>query len=207
MLVFSDLHEEDVYLERLGEHAKEGFDYILIAGDSANHLASFIEDVVKTFPDAYIIPGNNEDRNTMSVLSKTKNYLHGKRIEISDGLNVVGFGFSNPTPFHTANELNEGQIYEKMEKLNIDGKTILLLHAVPFEVLDEVKGTHVGSKSIRKIIEEKKPFLAVCGHLHEIEGVDKIGETIVVKVPAAEFGKFCTIKIIDGKVSAQFREI
>ena len=46
-------------------------------------------------------------------------------------------------------------------------------------------GHHVGSKSIRTFIEQKKPFLTLHGHIHEASDVsgtfwDKMGDTISI---------------------------
>ncbi len=43
-----------------------------------------------------------------------------------------------------------------------------------------LSGQHVGSKNLRDFIEERKPHLVLCGHIHEGRGKDMIGETVVV---------------------------
>lgn len=207
LLVLADIHEERAVLEKLQNYKKNEYDYVFIAGDSANNSTSFIVDVLELFPNAYIIPGNNESTSTCEVLHNTLNYAHEKRFEIKDEYNLVGFGFSNPTPFHTPGELKDEQIYEKISKLNIDEKTILLLHAPPYGLLDEIKGNHIGSQAIRRIIEEKQPFLVFCGHLHEVIGVVKFGKTLIVNVPAAENYRYCSVEIKNKAVCIQFKEI
>jgi Icc-related predicted phosphoesterase len=48
---------------------------------------------------------------------------------------------------------------------------ILVTHCPPFGILDETKyGVNVGSASLREKIEEIKPKLVVCGHIHESYG-------------------------------------
>ena len=42
-------------------------------------------------------------------------------------------------------------------------------------------GTHVGSKSARKLVQQLKPALVLSGHIHEAEGQkDKIGKTLLI---------------------------
>ncbi|MCL5011516.1 MAG: hypothetical protein M1594_01315 [Candidatus Marsarchaeota archaeon] len=65
----------------------------------------------------------------------------------------------------------------------------LATHAPPFGVLDESKGRRIGSTALRKIIEEHQPLVNFCGHVHETEGTEKIGKTLVVKVASLMFGK------------------
>lgn len=206
VLAISDLHANEFYLEKLKER-KGKYDAVLAAGDTSNKIVSFVQHFLEIFPDAYIVHGNNERRDVLAEVRKARNYAHGKRIELAEGLNLVGFGFSNPTPFNTPGELDEDEIYERMRKLNIDGKAILLAHAPPYGVFDEIRGVHIGSTAIRKIIEEKQPLVVFCGHVHETEGIGKIGKTIVVKISAAENGRCCVAEIRGGKVEAHFEGI
>lgn len=207
VLALADIHDEEVVLEKLQPMGKGGYDYVLIAGDSTRKSTSFVADILGIFPDAYIIPGNSEQANSLEILRKAKNYAHGKRFGLKEGYNIVGFGFSNPTPFGTPGEMKEDEIYEGLLKLKIDEKTILLVHAPPYGVLDEIKGVHIGSKAVRRIIEEKRPFLVFCAHLHETMGSEKLGKTLVVKIPAGENGKCCEAEIKGGSVEVKFREL
>jgi uncharacterized protein len=207
MLVLADIHGEETVLEKLQAYKKDTHDCVLVAGDTTNNSTSFMADIIEAFQGAYIIPGNNESANVHEIMQKAKHYAHEKRFELKDGYNLVGFGFSNPTPFHTPGELKDEEIYKKLAAMKIDGKTILLLHAPPYGLLDEIKGNHVGSQAIRKIIEEKQPYLVFCGHLHEVIGVERLGKTLIVNVPAAESGKCCTAEITNSTVCVQFRDI
>ncbi|MEW6529000.1 MAG: metallophosphoesterase [Candidatus Micrarchaeota archaeon] len=224
LLVIADIHEKGIVLERLRMHKKDDYDYILIAGDSANNSTSFITEVLDCFPDAYIIPGNNESDNALEILRKAPQYAHEKRFELKNenergtrkynkkykkhnNYNIVGFGFSNPTPFHTPGEMSDEEIYIKLTKLDIDKRTILLVHAPPFGFLDEIKGNHIGSTAIRRIIEEKQPFLVFCGHLHEVMGVERLKKTLIINIPAAETLRCCVCEIKDDTVCIQFKEI
>lgn len=207
LLVLADMHGDDVALEKLEAHKKEGIDSVLIAGDTTNNSTSFVADLLGMFPNAYIIPGNNESANVLEILHRARNYAHEKRFELKEGYNIVGFGFSNPTPFHTPGEMKDDEIYAKLGKLKIDAKTILLVHAPPYGLLDDIKGNHVGSQAIRRIIEEKQPYMVFCGHLHEVIGVVRLGKTLIVNVPAAENWKYCTAEIKGDAACVQFLEL
>lgn len=204
LLVFSDLHGEEAALGKLKElNAKEKFDYVLSCGDNSGGV-SFLEDVISSFPDFYLVPGNMEGKEANDFLAENKHSVHEKKVELSDGLNLVGFGYSNKTPFGTYGELEEEDIYEKMSRLDIDNNTILLLHCPPKGHFDSVGSENPGSSSVLKIIEEKKPLAALFGHIHEHEGTKKSGETTLVKVPAANGMKACIIDINNKKTSVSF---
>lgn len=66
-------------------------------------------------------------------------------------------------------------------------KTIMVVHTPPHNTsLDLIHdGRHVGSKALKKIIEEKQPALTLHGHIHEsvkVSGkfIEKIGNTISI---------------------------
>ncbi len=203
ILVFSDLHGDEAALEKVKElAAREKFDYILSCGDNSRAV-SFLEDMIDSFSNFYLIPGNWEGKEANDFLLNNGHCLHGKRIDL-DELNLVGFGYSNITPFGTYGELEENEIYEKISKLDIDNNTILLLHCPPKGHFDSVGNMHPGSSSILKIIEEKKPLIAFFGHIHEHEGTEKLGKTTLVKIPAANGMKACIIDIKDKKPSVSF---
>ncbi len=184
ILAFSDLHGEEYALGAL-KGKSSGFDQVFICGDVGDTNA-FAEKVMHAFPEAFVVPGNGEDKHVLELLSKMPNYVHRKRIELDNGLNVVGFGHSNPTPFNTYGELPEDELYLQMSKLPIDSNTMLLLHAPPKGYFDAVgNGISAGSDSILRIIETKKPFAAFFGHIHEHAGMDRLGDTFLVKVPGA----------------------
>lgn len=115
-------------------------------------------------------------------------------IEIND-LILISCGYTNPTPWNTYRELPESTLYVKLEdklrKVEQPEFVILNLHAPPINTkLDAAyvnnKTEHVGSTSIREIIEKYKPLLGLHGHIHESKGVDKIGETKVVN-PGSQY--------------------
>ena len=166
LLILSDIHDEEIVLEKAKTICeKENQIISFIAGDTTNCSVSFVEDTLdmfKTFAPTFIVPGNNEPENVLKFLESRKEYIHEKRIELADSLNIVGFGFSNITPYGTPGELSEEEIYERMSRLDID-KTrfyFVIARLMGFSTrVREVAGKkHIGSVAIRKIIEEKKPF-------------------------------------------------
>ncbi|MBD3398126.1 hypothetical protein GF412_02955 [Candidatus Micrarchaeota archaeon] len=177
ILLIADLHGDDAVVDRLRAIAGK-YDMVIVAGDLGPD--KYIKNLLSISDNIYWVPGNMERPESC----EWEKCIHKKRIELEDGLNLVGFGFSGPTPFGTPGELSEEEIYAQMNALPIDKKTILVTHTPPYGVLDDVGGgVHAGSKSLRKIMEEKEPRVLACGHIHHVEGREKAGETTVVQIP------------------------
>ena len=210
LLVVSDIHDEEAAQERIKDKMApgNGFDHLLVCGD-ITHKVSFAEDFITMFPDAFIIPGNWDSTAVDETIAGAKNFCHMKRIELEsdggDGLNIVGFGHSNITPFNTYGELSEGGIYSQMSGLDIDKDTLLLMHCPPKGYFDDIcAGKHAGSESILRVIKEKKPFAAFFGHVHEHAGTLKLKSTMLVKVPAAKDMKACAVEFNSRRMIVDF---
>ena len=200
-LAFSDLHGNEAAFEKLKILSKD-YDYAFLCGDlTAGH--QFANSILEAFPNGFIIPGNCDSKASIDVFSNSPQWLHEKRFDLGE-INLVGFGYSPPTPFGTYGELSDEEIYSKMSRLPIDSNTILLLHAPPKGYFDEVRSVNTGSQSILRIIQEKKPLAALFGHIHEHEGVKKLGKTMLVKLPPANHMKACSLSYQDKNLEAQF---
>lgn len=203
LLAFSDLHEEEAALESLKRMAR-GYDRVLICGDISRSV-SFAEDVLKAFPKALIIPGNWDSEQVNRMLESSPQWMHGRRVKLADGINIAGFGYSAPTPFGTFGELSEQDIYAGMAKLELDSSTLLMLHSPPKGHFDEgMLGRHIGSESVLRMIKERKPLAAFFGHAHEHEGVSKLGPTTLVKLPAANGMRACSVSAKGKKLDVEF---
>ena len=196
ILAFSDLHDEEVALERIIALAPT-YDLVLACGDLSQSV-SFTEDFLTHVKNALIIPGNWDSEAVNNTLAQSAQYNHAKKKPLSrdhgSQLSIVGFGFTPPTPYGTFGELSEEEMYKGLSALDIDQKTILMLHCPHYGYLDITKkGDHIGSRSITKIIEEKKPMMALFGHVHEFSGTMMLGKTLMVKLPPARDLKACKI--------------
>lgn len=73
---------------------------------------------------------------------------------------------------------------------------ILVCHQPPYGILDKVtakvapknwRGKHAGSKIILKYIKSKSPKYVFCGHIHESQGMKKVGETEIYNLGIGEY--------------------
>ena len=141
--------------------------------------------------------------------------IHKKSIRLNENFNIAGYSFVNPTPFRLKdwekpdfeNEKGPSQIFDEeirsiekengtiqedlinLKKLSNPKKTIYAVHAPPYNTkLDVITdGNHVGSKSVRELIEKEQPLLTLHGHIHESPKMsgswkDKIGKTACINV-------------------------
>ncbi|TRM77497.1 hypothetical protein DJ531_07725 [Sulfolobus sp. A20-N-F6] len=152
--------------------------------------------------------GNDDPEYLFDVLKEGEMFKVGEgEVFEFNGYQIVSYGYVNPTPWNTFREKREEDIYSDLKKIvskitNFE-RAIYNFHAPPFNtnldnapLLDEelkpvirageIIYTHVGSKSIRRIIEETKPLLGLHGHIHESKGFDKLNNTIVIN-PGSEY--------------------
>jgi Icc-related predicted phosphoesterase len=64
--------------------------------------------------------------------------------------------------------------------------SVLAVHSPPHGHVDVSRGRHLGSESVLRAIESRRPRLALCGHIHEQWGREStIGATRVINLGPA----------------------
>ena len=199
ILVTTDFHGNAETIRRTAQRAEESnIDTVLICGDithfgspqQANELLSCLD---KIKPPVLFIPGNCDPPELIEKKVGTLECIHGRCKQI-DHINFFGVGGSAPSPFDTPFELTELEIDKLLRqgfKTCTKGEKIVLVsHSPPKNTIADVtfRGEHVGSFSLRSFIEEIRPMLVLCGHIHEASGIDKINESIVVNPGPAKHG-------------------
>lgn len=190
----------------------ECIDLVLILGDftgygvfrdreSSIKQAESILDSIRDL-NLLAIPGNCDQPEILDLFNDLGINLHG-RVEEFGGVRIVGFGGSNITPFNSPFEMIEEEIYSRLRDVlgSVGGKRIILaLHCPPRDTNCDMtgEGAHVGSSSVRRIIEEFQPALAVCSHIHEAGGSsDRIGKTRIVNIGMLSRGNIGVINVGD----------
>ncbi|MFN3909917.1 MAG: metallophosphoesterase [Candidatus Anstonellaceae archaeon] len=189
ILAFSDIHANEEALDALRRlSAKENFDAIICAGDLTNRgPVSYARELLELFEKKfYFVHGNMDSQNVVDELRNHKGFIHGKKLPFFDW-NIVGLGGSNPTPFATPSEYSESQIEYILQTAEADYNSIVVSHPPPKNYFDLVgESNHVGSSSVLAFMEKVKPLMLICGHIHEHAGKKIVGDTLIVKLPAAE---------------------
>ncbi|MBS3151477.1 metallophosphoesterase family protein [Candidatus Woesearchaeota archaeon] len=189
ILAASDLHGDINLAKRLAEKAeKEKVDMVFLCGDlTLNEVST--EGLIGPFKEkglkVGIIPGNHESPATSNFLVEMYKLinLHGYSYYMNR-VGMFGCGSANMGLF----QLSEEEIFDSLEKGHsyIEGtqKKIMVTHVHPSGSLIE-RFTHFfpGSGAVRDAIERFQPDLALCGHVHEAEGIEeKIGKTKLINV-------------------------
>jgi uncharacterized protein len=153
-----------------------------------------------------------------SVLTETEDRL----VDLGEGITMVSYGYSNPTPWHTPRELDDDELERRIDKLAAQvsrpERAIFNLHVPPAHTaIDKapaldgslkpiVKGgavvmQSVGSEGVRRLLAKHEPMLGLHGHIHESRGAVRLGRTLAVN-PGSEYGDgmLCGALLeIDGK--------
>ena len=153
------------------------------------------------------------------IIRKLKNIVNIEKKKTSyKGLKIAGYGgFVTPNLFTkrrsglTSKQRRTAKKHYKEEKKDLKKHyhkdlDIFVTHWPPYKVFDEVEdkkspmyGKNIGFKPYNKYIRKNKPKLLVCGHMHEHQGIQKIGKTQVVTVGPAFEGKCAVAEYKDGK--------
>jgi Icc-related predicted phosphoesterase len=206
LLALSDFHGNYSHVESIRGRAGH-FDAVLIAGD----ITDFGPDehaleLLNMFKEPVLaVPGNCDKPSILRVLDEHAINLHNS-IHNLHGLNFLGLGGSNPTPFNTPFELSEKRIGEYVDTLlsKLNGRAILVSHAPPLNTTDKVPRGNVGSEALARFLGRLD--LIVCGHIHEARGSVFVKGTRVVNPGAASKGQGALITIKDD-ISVEFIDV
>lgn len=167
--------------------------------------------------------------NFSKLIKKKKNlhFLRKSSFRKIFGLTLFAYG-GEVTPFiHTTSKglykgkkLLRNKRKEKKErktilKRGIKNLDIFLAHYPPYGFFDKVKykgynpmkGKPVGIKAYADFIKKYSPRLFICGHMHEYQGMKKLGNTLLVTTGPASRGKAAVIDIPlnkEGKIKVKF---
>lgn len=194
-LIFDKKEEIDEFLSNKAYRKEKILDFL--EGQIEEWVKIFNE---KTGNSNFITYWNTGNDDPLEVDDKLKKHgievVEDKVVNVGDLL-MVSCGYVNPTPWNTYRELPESTLFnrlqDKLKKISesIEG-VIFNFHAPPYNTkldlakMEENQRKHVGSTTIREIIEKHQPILSLHGHIHESAGIDNIGKTKVVN-PGSEY--------------------
>jgi Icc-related predicted phosphoesterase len=184
ILAFSDLHRDLCQASKLVEMSAQA-DVVIGAGDFASvheGLGETIDALASIEAPTVLVPGNNETEDALRDAAsgwEGATVLHGESATIA-GAEFFGLGAGIPvTPWDWSFDLDDGAAAAMLG--DCPPEAILVLHSPPLGHCDAGGGgDHFGSRALLEGIEEKRPRLAVWGHIHESWGCEsRIGETPV----------------------------
>ncbi|MHA1754059.1 MAG: metallophosphoesterase family protein [Candidatus Odinarchaeia archaeon] len=158
--------------------------------------------------------GGNDDIPEITDILKSANYLidpEGEVVWIDDHHEMISTGYSNITPWKCPRDIGDDELWKIIEdmakKVENMPNCIFNFHVPPYDVppldsapeLDEtlkpvmeggsgLKMIPVGSKAVRRAIDEYQPLLGLHGHIHEGKGAIQVGRTLCIN-PGSEYGE------------------
>jgi len=223
--VFKNLREQKV-LE--GEQSEEQLKDVIESDELLKEIAAQVANINELFGEMrkeyeiYSVLGNADLRKFLSTIpiEETLNIIHKKAIKINDYI-LIGYNGRPIYQFEKENKdenaFSEEEIYQDLFELftyHKDDKVILVTHAPPYKILDQVKskyldyaiGTygerakdgHIGSVGLRRIVDKFNPILHIFGHIHECKGVHVSQNTTFVNAGSlGDDGGFLDISLND----------
>jgi len=173
LLAVADLHGAQYRLNLVLKNiTKYTPDLVIVCGDitqfGPGELATtFLNQIpVRTLA----VPGNIDSFDVdQGIANSSATNLHKRQVLI-EGLPFVGVG--REIPSNLASLSIDDQTGTKPLKNLLSNASVLVTHYPPFKLQDRIFiGTHGGSKELRRLIDERKPRLVLCAHIHEDPGV------------------------------------
>jgi hypothetical protein len=165
----------------------------------------------------FFAPGNDDDFSIDDAFEASRVFVNAEQKVIElDGFEMITTGWSNPTPWKTPRECDEGELESRLralaEQLRSPERAIFNFHVpphgTPLDVCPEIDEdfrvvtvmgnpvqTHAGSAAVRTVIEEYQPLITLHGHIHESRNATKLGRTIAVN-PGSEYGEGVLMGVI-----------
>ncbi len=152
--------------------------------------------------------GNDDDPEVARALRESP-WVRFAEDNVYDlnGVEVVSWGWSNRTPWHSPREQDEDELEASImaaaAKARDPEHAIFNLHCPPYNsgldiapaVTDDFKvqtrgGTPmtipVGSTAVRRVIEQVQPLVGLHGHVHDSRGACKLGRTLCIN-PGSDY--------------------
>lgn len=188
----ADFHgKESRYSSFLDGLMENNPDVAVLAGDIDSN-PSFFDFLKKVEVTVLIVPGNMDDESMEEEIAGFDNavFLHEKMYSFR-GINFIGAGGGNPS-IDRVYSITENR-WILLSDASVD---VLVTHVPPKGVMDRMAlGLHIGSKWVKDIVEDMKPRLVFCGHVHEDPGYAASGETTVVNCSIGRKGKYTLVEM------------
>lgn len=157
----------------------------------------------------FVMPGNDDPSGVERAIEEAPGVqaCDERIVDLGAGYAMVSLGYSNLTPFDSPRELEEDELYRRVERMaeQIEDLThcVFNLHVPPYASdldiapeLDEnlqvvlaagqPKMAPCGSTAVRDLIERYQPLVSLHGHVHESRGATRIGRTLAIN-PGSDY--------------------
>jgi len=159
----------------------------------------------------FMMGGNDDPPGVLEVLSEGDVVCNPEdhAVLLDEASEMISFGWSNPTPWHTPRECSEEELGKRIDALMAQVRhpesLVMNLHVPPFQSglddapeldaslkvqtsLGQTRFKPVGSTAVRASIERYQPLLGLHGHVHEAHASCKIGRTVCIN-PGSDYSE------------------
>jgi Icc-related predicted phosphoesterase len=157
----------------------------------------------------YVMLGNDDPPQLRTILDQAgwATHVEGLVVSLDDDHELISWGYSNLTPFHSHREQTEaelaGSIAAMVARLRDPARAVFNFHVPPIasglddapvidqnltvqQSLGQVRFAPAGSTAVRAAIEATQPLLSLHGHIHESAAIRRIGRTIAIN-PGSDY--------------------
>ncbi len=157
----------------------------------------------------YFMLGNDDPVALRPILDEAPwgTHAEGRVVPLDDDHEMLSWGYSNITPFHSHREQTEPELSASIQAMVHDlrdpSRAVFNLHVPPIDSglddapmldadltvqqsLGQVKFAPAGSSAVRQAILSAQPLLGLHGHIHESAGIRRIGRTIAIN-PGSDY--------------------
>jgi len=202
VLCVTDAHGADAALAALEKFLSgQKPDLVLMGGDFTHvgkpedYAQKFLVVIEKAGVPVFAVHGNMDSPEVKGLIEKRGVSIHAKNVKWK-GFEFAGLGGGPKSVLSTLIEYENDEAAKFIEGI-IGPETIVLSHAPPYGTkADDIgNGVHIGMPALREAVEKIQPRAVICGHAHENQGIERIGKTLVIKVPALKDGKAALVEL------------
>ena len=214
VLTMTDMHGDVSHLGAFADDLARA-DVVVIAGDITQFgLRDAAEEALGPVRErarrVLAVGGNCDHPEVEEYLRDEGLDLHGRHRTVA-GVTFLGVGMSLPCPGTTPGETTEaglgGCLDLAARGVEPGARVIVVSHEPPINTAaDLVEGCgHVGSRSVRRFLEETQPLACLTGHIHESRGVGHVGRTVVVNPGPQARGSYALVTVEGDEVTVELK--
>ena len=188
IVAMADLHGAYRVAVRVMENERP--DLVILAGDitDSGHVAELLEALPllqAACPRVLAVAGNMDGPAQDEALERLGISVNATGVAVGS-IGVFGVSGAPVSPLKTRYEIPEEEIARRAEAgfqvVRACSVKIFVPHAPPYGTRVDIvhEGFHVGSTAVRDFVENRKPDLVLCGHIHEGRGIDAIEQSRIV---------------------------
>jgi Icc-related predicted phosphoesterase len=151
-------------------------------------------------PRVLAVAGNMDSPAIDERLVALEVSCDGRGVELGD-VGVAGVSAAPFSPLHTPYEIPDDELGRRAATglAEVKGSRVRILcpHAPPRgTACDRIRsGEHVGSPSLRVLVEREAPDVVLCGHIHESRAIDTLGASTVANPGPVQAGHYALVEV------------